>query len=437
MYTLKSFMIVNTWVNNEPGIVSELGELSLLSRSYSKEKGTYTHSDYNDTSLVSFVSRLEGEDVSIPESIKDDIFDFANWVVLQGKLGNIDTKANFLQALHNKFSTATSYVTCGEIVTDGNISMPQYVSWVEEGNDPHEYKIWYSDSAFQLQYDEYEIIVIPPLTPVDDLYLPYTTLKPLLDVNDSAYLINQTHEATREFPCTLIKGLEILRHEYDDPTNTVLQIETHWSVAIYGRAGDTNDRIRNAIGDYILANSAHDRLEWSIVLPDIFNPTEFTLIPFWDAYSDPFQELKEGIYSPVTNILHANDMAVKFMPEYPQTHIIDNAMLSTSLWRSIAFVCCASPGGSEQVGDLMDVFPDYMLVSSTSIDYNRMSPKTQGWVYLLHEMLSIAEVMDEMTTLPSTMGRVIRGDYTYLSSTYEGISYNIISKLSYLGALNE
>lgn len=86
---------------------------------------------------------------------------------------------------------------------------------------------------------------------------------------------------------------------------------------------------------------------------------------------------------------------------------------------------------------ILDLFPDYVPISTSSMDFARMQQSTKDWSTMIETMLLTAETMDAYSTIPSNMRRVTRGaaNSLYLSSTFNNIQYLMLSKASLLSFL--
>jgi hypothetical protein len=73
-------------------------------------------------------------------------------------------------------------------------------------------------------------------------------------------------------------------------------------------------------------------------------------------------------------------------------------------------------------------YPDYLAVSTTSADFDRMSTNTQGFCILLNSLLYAAESMTPTSDVPQGMLRVVRGGITYVSATYNDADYLVLTK---------
>lgn len=431
MYNLKGFITIATLVDNAVGVVAPLGELSTRSRTFSREIGRYTHPTAADVIMTTFKSERSGTGlVPVDEVYIEHILRVAQWVYTRSVSGSLNSDRNdFLTLLSAEFSDVGD-VICGNMVSDGSIWMPDYLLWKSlDAPEENLIKIWFSDNAFQAQYDEYEIVVIPPVENVDNLFQDRASVEPLLASRTMSDWMLEVTKATDADPYT---ALRTVRYGWVDPYSDSDEevLETTWMVAIYGDAGDTPDNISRAIIEYILERSNYGREEWVEVLPELFSSTEFIITPLWNQYSVPNQTLVKGIYSPVARIRDLNAIARQTCVGYPDAHIASVLEHTVFVYKSLGLLLVGGPSNRNGSYVFSEQFTDYMTVPTTSHDFNRMSPKTQNWVMLIYEMLKIAEEMTEYSEIPPGFYRMKREDVMYLTATFDDIHYLVVAKSS-------
>lgn len=456
MYTLKGFIRYNDLINNTPGIVSPLGELSPVGLSYTKEKGYYTTPGIIDIELVSMTSNLTDVGITnkypVPANIRDFTLAIAQWIRNNATNSVILDEVNgqypdYLNALNTEFTQPTwagrniTTLQIGEMVTltlPGNVDI-KIPSWVgfnceyNEPSDPTDYsatvKLWFSDTAFRNEFDDYEIIVVPPL---DDDQLDtfitgnYTTINGLMNAYTRPIQQTKITEAIDIYPPTLVKTF--MFDWYDNSVNPPATVPTPWSVVIYGIAGNNMDYILEAIRDHILDNSAHDVDDWVEVFPDIFRMTEYIITPMWNRYSIPNMTLQAGLYSPMVNFNQDIDDILPTFTPYPEAHVRLHAMSGTFTYKSLSFYSVGSNLNRHNEFDFIDEFPDYAAIPTDSNDFGKMTPKTQNWVIFINSLLLIAEEMSSFSPIPLTATRVVRNGILYIASTFENVQYLVVSK---------
>jgi hypothetical protein len=203
---------------------------------------------------------------------------------------------------------------------------------------------------------------------------------------------------------------------------------TVWSTITYGAAGDNLDNIKQAIRDYCLANSSYGMTEWARIFPDIFKTTEFYLIPRWDLVAIPNKTTEKGANSPFTNPTDILTSVKAMYPAIAAQHIEQNVLVGVHPFMSVAFACFGGTENKASKYKITDYFPDYIAVGTNSMDFNRMSKKTQDWSYMINNLLRIAEDETARNNLPINTRMITRAGVTYASQTMDGILYLVATK---------
>lgn len=429
MYVLKGFVTNARFANNAPGTAALFGELTAQSLTYARNRGTYTGSAVADISLVSFVSAIDGTAFPISSILGDHVISVAAAVYNSiATSSSSTTSLSVLTSLLSTFNTVASTFQCGAIVTDGTHYCPEWVSWTNLSITDianNTIKLWFVDSSFQTQYDEYEIVVIPPVDALDNFFTPVSSVRTLLAAGTPSSAMSRIQTAKQGCPETVIRS-DVFN--YIDPYNAATAIPTTWSTLVYGNAGNNPDSIANALIAYVLSHSTHARSEWIALLPDLFRRTEFVILPIWNQYAIPNRTLQAGLYSPIVNLQAALTLIETAIPAYPLAHVAANTCVFSNPYKSLQLLAVGSPENRNSWFRITDVFKDYISVSSTSLDFNRQSQTTQDWSTLLDSMIIIAETLTISTSLPATMTKVTRDGVLYLVSRYANIDYLVAAK---------
>lgn len=436
MYVQKSFIVNTAFANNTPGIVATLGELSPESYTYAREKGYYA--DKNKAPnliLTNFLSRNDSTPVVIPPIIADQTLEICNYVYNQTIASGAGiTTAVLLQNLLTNYVGKATEFDCGEMVSDGAHALPEWLSWTcltDAGRPENFIKIWFVDASFKLQYDEFEIFVIPPLTNLNDFFKNGNEVEAAIEALLSSETMDRIQDAKQGYPETIIRTHT---YNYIDPANSAHTVPTDWSVLIYGVAGDNVDSIKDALMAHIIANSSHTRAEWTGIFPDIFKRTEFIMLPLWDQYAIPNRELATGIYSPQIDLVGSSVKMKEFAGQYPTSHIDTHLTTFGHPYRSLAILSIGSPDNRDAKYKLREIFDDFISVASTSVDFNRMDLDTQDWARALEEMLVVAESMGEFSSVPPGMMKIKREGILYVAKSFKNINYLVVAKRNMTGA---
>ena len=432
MYLLKGFINNSKLASAAPaGTLAVIGALSEQSSTYAITKSMCFEESSPDLFFVSFTSQDDTGTVQAPPGIAMQVLRFAAWVYAQTQAipnpGEISVQT-LLDGLLNQFQTEAQNFTCASMVTDGTYWVPQWLQW-ENISDPVYgslttgsgclIRIWFTDAAFAAQYDDYTILVVPPIQKLDDFFTTSSNVAALVAAQSYTDTIALVNAARGNNPETMI---EAQTFSYIDPNNPDNTIPTNWTILLYGLAGNNIDSIANAIISFILDNSTHTQSEWETILPDIFRRTEFTLVPMWDQFAIPDRSQQRGINSPVANLSRANAM-ISQVASYGANHINSNACVQTVPYKCIALVSCGSSNNRNGAFQIVDVFPDILSVPSQSVDFNRMAVATQDFLLLLVSMLKNAETLTQFGSVPAGMTKLVRNSILYLVASYDNISY--------------
>lgn len=431
MYTLKGFFAFSSLINNARDQVNKFGELSVDSRTYAKDMTIYTDATAAATTLFSFHSVRDSATVEVPTVVAATALKLGQFLLQRAQAGNLGTtSAQVRQLVSAEFAGLITNFTIGELQRDQlhNLTLPEFVSYTD-ASEASTVTVWLSDEAFSNQYDEYEIEVIFPITPLDDFFKDPLQVKVLLDKFNVVDKLAEVQASRGEYPFTF---LQAFRYDYQNPANTSYKLPTYWIVIGYGQAGNNPDIIKQAIADKVLANSTHTRDQWVTILPDLFLVTEWVFTPFWTNYSVPDAELQAGIYSPTIDPRKALVTLKKTTKGvgYTDAWITAQYELSTMLYKSLAFGVVGNSQNRGGITQFSKKFADYMLVTNDTPDANRMSPTTTEFLAKFAQLVKIAETLTRYSNIPTGFARVLRNDLVYVSMFYENVNYVMLGKPS-------
>lgn len=431
MYALKGFIAHSLMAVNVPDEVSKIGELSPQSATYSREKGYYGNAVAPNQMLVSFLSEQDNVKAEASADAVEHVHTVIKFIYDKILTGVEIFADELLIALIEEFPAVAENFACGPIVSDSENRnyAPEWVSWTSKvpSIGANEIKMWLVDDAFATQYDEFEIIVVPPMTNLDDFFKTGAQVEALLKLRTISQTAEKIQQAKGNKPETIVR---IDQYDYVDPLNATHRVPSTWGILIYGAAGNNVDSIKDALVDYILANSTHTREQWTPILPDIFKRTEFILVPQWDQYALPNRETSAGIYSPFANLSGALAKIKSLVTDYPESHINNHGTAFGHPYKSLSILAIGGPENRDDMFRLSDVVPDWIAVASTSIDFNRQTQDTQNWALLLDQLLQQAETATRFSTLPFAMTKTTRNGILYVVASYDNIHYLVAAKSS-------
>lgn len=440
MHTTKSFCNVDAFVSNEPGVSNTLGEVTAYIQTFSREVGKYAIATYPSLTLYNTYSKLSSgadvESIAIPTDTVQIALDLCNFIVVQIVSSSGEIFQDILQQQLAEYAptVGATGIVVGEVHQHGGRWGPDFISFTLESDTTQEHTIWFSSTAMASQYTEYEIVVVPPFTPIDNFFTTPGNVLNLLNAVTPEITFERINTATGGLPATLIVSQS---YDYNNPQNPSQKYATHWSLLIYGPAGNNVDSIKDAIVAYILANSSHTRDNWVTILPDIFKRTEFILAPFWHKYAiEPMVLYPQGVRSPVVNVEEITQVTAVAASEYNPTHIENHVNSTSFTYTGMAVTVIGSVENRDNKYSFLDYYPDYFVAATTSIEFNRMSQETQDWVIQINNMLAYAENMTGASSVPIGFTRVTRGNMVYISKTIQNVAYLVAVKETMIAALN-
>lgn len=430
MNLIKGFVSINQYVSNVAGVVAALGELSTWSMTYSKERGEYKDNSIPGYTLSTFksVNDTTGLPVVVDPSQVTQILQLVvacvNYATTHIRPYDSDDFRNTILAA---FTGRISSLQFGGFVDNGSLALPAWVAWqsVEHNNNAN--KIWLSDQAFADQYDEFEIDVVPPINQLDDFFGLFSVVSNVLDNRDLNDLSDKIALVKGNHPETYLR---ILNFDFINSANPTQFHKSDWAVIIYGKAGDNIDAIKDAIVSYVLANSTHTNQQWAVIFPDLFKRTEFVFLPRWDLVSIPNLTTQAELYSSIINPDECILFAKTNISFYQQAHIDNNVRLLPYDYKAISLVCVNGESNIDGKKELTDIIPDYIPVPSTSTDFNRMQIATRDWILAMDNLLMLAEIANENTSMPANIRKIVRNNVLFITTLHEGVNYLVAAKIN-------
>ena len=450
-YLMKGFVAYGALASNVPNVVAPLGELSVYSATFAKDRllfGDATNTSPDTSVNISvFTSKLaDGTEVVVPAKFSETLVDLGQWAYTQAINGQFNSDPEtFRQQILAEFDGLIYDVTVGQMVQQGSVWMPQFVTFYidrdqysgytwppgSEGFNQPRMKLWFSDEAFKTQYDEFHLEFIAPLDNLDDFFLIADQVVERVALRTQTQLLERVQSLTDQKPYTLLKSVPFLYH---DPLDESFTHSTNWVFLIWGAAGDNIDAIKEQLAEWILDNSTHTREEWVTIFPDIFTSTEFIITPMWNQHAVPNQTLQAGVYSPSVNVQRALTIARKTCTgtNYNNVHVDENLAVVSSMFKSISLLICGGPENRNGNARFECEYRDYMAVVTSSPDFSRMQPETQDWINKIYEMLIVAEEMTEFSDIPLGMTRLKRrtpanDEILYLVRSIRDVQYLMVA----------
>lgn len=428
MKIIQGFVTISKFVNNTPGQTALIGELSTWSRTYSKEKGEYTDGGVPGYVLTTFkvVDPDSGMMTNLTDSEAKEALEIVKEVELYGERNTRPyDPVDFRNSIRANFYGRIAGLEIGQFVDNGELAVPEFMSWTSTANGGNVVKIWLTDAAFSDQYTDYSITVIPPVVNVDTLVGEFSVAKREVESRTIAQMGDIIQAEKLEHPETYVR---IYTFELHNKHDTRQKIETHWPVLIYGKSGDTIDAAKDAITEYIRMNSTAPDQVWELVLPELFKRTEFVFIPRWDKLAVPNLTEIAGLYSSMLNAVECVEFARDNIPFYNTTFTEQNTSVMAYPYKQVLMLVVNGEKNISTKKTIQSLYPDYIPVASTSPDFSRMQKKTRDWVLFLDDLVIVAEVATVLTTLPKNMRRTIRNGKLFISAVFDEVNYMVAAK---------
>lgn len=440
MNILKGFITIPELANNLAGQTAIFGELSQYSRTFSRSQQQYVDTGLHPSiELEAFTSITDTGAAYTPSvGVRAHVLAVAAWIYDQHLAASIPSntnKATFINTLGTTFPTMTG-ISINAIVNGNPLShrMPDYVDWTyDDGGVDVQIKIWFSDASFRTQYDDYEILVVPPVSTINDLNNPTATVALLLVLKTASVVIDEIAALAGTDPYTTLRTQTVT---WNDPVVSGATLPTGWTLIIYGAAGNDADAIKNAIREYISTHSALPN--WSTLYPTLYADNEFTIIPMWGDVAVAPTVLDPTLYASAVRVGKLITVAAAMIPgTYAQSVVISsylNAQLyiASAFFRSLQFMVVGNPNNVGATYNFDMLYPDYMDVPTTSADFARMSNNTQLFVVKLNAALDAARTLTSISSIPVGFTRSIRNNRVFLSFDFGGFTYLVLAAVSYL-----
>lgn len=427
MKTIKGFVTISQYKNNNVNGVSSLGELTTHSMTYSRDKGEYQNPDVPGYEFISFSCKdvNTGVQSSVDQNQVNQIINMVFQTVdyCTTHLRPYDPEL-FRNTLISLFTGEAYDINFGSFIENSSFGLPEWLEWRNTSTNDI-VKVWLSDNSFREQYDESTVVVIPPIVNLNSLFGSYTAASETMQNRTIPQLTELIQDARDIFPESYLRSFNFFYYNKDNLTQKIV---TTWTALVYGKADDNIDSIKDAIVEFILANSTHISDDWAIIYPEIMSRTEFLIVPRWDLIAIPNLTLSSGIYSSIVDPKECINFVKDNIPFYSGSFIEDNINIIPIDYKALMLLIVNGDSNMEGKQQLKDVFPDYIPISSINIDFNKMTPFTREWVLILYELVQIAETATRFTTVPSKYRRIIRNNIVFISRQYDNVNYLIAVK---------
>jgi len=430
MKQVKGFLTINNLVLNDSVAVSLLGEISTWSLTYTVDRRSYTDENFSGFALESLFSLDDqGQQIELSSDVATHIFDLSQKLITFSETysGNVN-KDDIAFYLESAYTGSVTDVIPGNIVATPGIALPEFIQWKHVPSDTF-VRIWYSDDAFKNDFDEYKIVVVPPFDNIDDFFQNPEIVKQRLEAMTPETYFGRVERYKSYNPETYIKTIEAtyVRSHVNQPTYTA---ESYWSVIIYGEYGNNIDAIKDAITEYILANTTHTEDEWFAILPELFERTEFVFVPSYHREAIPNMTIMSGVFSPLTPVIQDSLLAKQYAMFYPEQHTVNVMSVLAFPYRSLLHYVIGGYRNRESKFFLNDFLPDFINVSTSSLDFNRMSLVTKEWVLKMERAIQLAEDVTTIDVVRKPYRKAYRLGRIYIAFVHDNVQYLVLTQSS-------
>lgn len=434
MSILKGFAEITRLIDNNPSKVAKVGELSADSKTFVKDYLTYTNVDHPGLLFLAMQSLNDSLVPATPSVTQTkamlDVIAFTYARATANELG--PDKDSFSHRFAITFLNEFKLLASGPHILSESKWYPTSVTFCPIGREGEDvWTVWFADQSFNHEFDVSVLHIIPPVDNLDLFFNTPFNVQTLLDTRTPVMTMDRIDTIRGTAPYTVLR---MDPFDWIDPNSGINKIQTHWTVIIYGRAGDNLDSVKDAIVKHILANTNRTVEEWANIFPDIFRSTEFIITPNYHLQGVPDQNFERGMYSAVSNYKDSLKLVERLSKGvgYTPGHIDQTLTNIPTLYRSVAVNLI--PGPENRVGykNFRDLYGDYVNVPTSHIDYMKMRVKTRFFVQLLTDMLEHAEQMTPSTLVPTGYDRIERDGVWYLGKSTLDALYLVVTKFSIL-----
>lgn len=428
MLTIKGFCARARQADNTPGVTAVFGELSTYVRTFSKDIRQFANVSNPEIEINVFSTKVDGVKTDTLSTVyAEGMIKVSAWIYDKSIAVNQNTtQSDYLLDILNQFHGQIENPTVGPIKYAAGRTMPEWIQFKLSGTpSDNTIKLWFSAVAMERDYDEYEITIVPPVANVDTFFLPIADIRSALALTSPSDLIEKVQLKRNKQPETVLKA-EVV--QYMHPNDPSIKIDTTWYALVHGPAGNNSESIKQAMIDFILANSKEPETAWKLIFPYLFKLTRMFIFPQWESMALPNRVTQVGIYSPIVSVQSALQKTKLALNHLDTTFVDTNVQVTHHKWRSIALVACGSSDNVQNKFKLTDYIGDYIAESATSLDFNRMSEPSKAWTVAIEEMLILAENMAAVDSLPIHIRRTVVGDTAYIGRTLNKVEYLVAIK---------
>ncbi len=421
---IKAFVELNSVLSNARGEVASIGELSDISKTFSREKQFFSSAVSTGVSLVVFYAQKGGTDISLTQAQADTLLSVAK--DLEVNYDGSTTAKSYIEATNPTFTQ----VIAGDPLTYKGITIPENIEYVfDDAGESTRVQIWFQDTKFKADYDQYEVKIVPPIQPVMSLYSPYATVLPVMTAITPIVLSQQESVIRGDEPYTHRRVYEL---RWNDPSDKTKAVTTYWTSLGYGPDTYRVDIILEAIRKYLTDNSPYTITQWREYLPDILAVENFAFLPFWDKTA-----LSVGggtihaIFSPVIKVKGQGNTAVKFLSNRTPDGIEEKAEVVPQVWNGLTSLVVPGLTNPEDKECFSVSYPDYALLAANDQNLSRLSLTTRTAIEAMERIAIVADDWKPGDTLSASLSLSQVGNAWFIEQIVNGMAIKYLTRYSY------
>jgi len=425
------------------GSTSPIGELTNNTMSYAKEPDFYTE-DGKKCDLYSFrgVSQTSMYE-KIPQTHVAPILSMLNWLYTQAVQNKTTSSAqSCFQLLKASYTSGWTWKDVSTMVTNNNIWLPSSINFTYDVNGTvHEFKIWFANDYFEVEFPYREIYVIHPIV-IDDIdYLAdhnFKEVKQRIQSETTSMIETRVKKLLGEkhppYSARLVYSFDVY-----DQINKPNFNPADWTVIYYGNPNDAEEETYEAIKKCILSHSKHSEDDWADIIPDLFNPLEFSVVPYWNEIGIENETVTGSTYSPIFSYQDGDALPKSYCLLWDGEEVIKSLQVVPHLYKSIKMGFVGKPKNHAGRIHVTDIFPDYQLIPSGDSQAGMMSKLTAEFIKGIEEMLAAGETVTPDGVPPKGIQRVIKNDKLYITRRVAKVKLTMITRYQFIkdGILTE
>lgn len=427
------FLTRDDFVNNNQNAVSDVLEISSIGLSYARDKKTWAKVGEYKTEFILFREKTANY---VTNARADAILEigkgFVDFMSAQRNLSTPEIVANYVSAFnlsHTYKITNLHLLTFKERPIINDIKALEFRT--DNGLDVY---LFLADKFFTTLYPYYEVITTYP---VENFYSIVTNEQQFINAmaEFSIEEFNKRMDDSKgKYPVTSYRVINIPYRKSDGSF-----MPCYFGFVVYGNVGEFEDVLLLHLYDEMIRNGLSDSFIRQR-FPGIFEINEYFVIPWYDKIAMEANDFQTRIYSQVTKTYGENITIAKYLPTYNTIEHIKNRTYNVPTeYNNLLLRIVDGFYSKRDQRYFPTVYPDLVTISTTDMDFYRMSLKTRTMAETLLKALYIADSADDnelilkLTSSIYTQGYRYRkrDDYYYIAFRYNNALFHVLPRHQY------